>query len=183
MSSSSSIGPTIETARLILRPPSGEDFEPFAAFMANPDTANFIGGVMARSVAWRTLSTFAGGWMINGYSMFSWIEKDTGRWIGRGGPWQPAEWPGPEVGWGVIAEAQGKGYAQEAARAAIDWAFDHLGWTDVIHCIDPKNAPSIGVAKALGSSVTRSGVVAPAPMVATWDIYGQTREQWRARAR
>jgi RimJ/RimL family protein N-acetyltransferase len=174
-------GPTLETQRLILRPPTAEDFEPFALFMANPATAHFIGGAMVRSVAWRSLCAIAGGWVLQGFSMFSWIEKDSGRWIGRGGPWFPAEWPGPEVGWGVIAEAQGKGYAQEAAAAAIDWAFDALGWTEVIHCIDAANAPSIGVATALGSTVQRRAVAAPAPLVATWDVYGQSRASWRTR--
>jgi RimJ/RimL family protein N-acetyltransferase len=98
-------------------------------------------------------------------------------------PWVPEGWPGTEVGWGLIADAQGQGYATEAATAAIDWAFDQRGWTEVVHCIDPHNAPSIAVATRLGSSLLRRGVVAPAPIVATWDIYGQTREQWRERRR
>ncbi len=142
-----------------------------------------VGGVMTRPVAWRAWATIAGAWTINGFSMFSVIEKASGRWIGRIGPWRPEGWPGEEVGWGVAAEAQGKGYAKEAAAAAIDWAFDHLGWTSVIHCIEPSNAPSIATARALGSTLQRASVDAPAPLVATWDIYGQSREHWRARAR
>ena len=113
--------------------------------------------------------------------MFSIIEKASGRWIGRGGPWAPEGWPGTEVGWGIVADAQRHGYATEAATAAIDWAFDHLGWTEVIHCIDAANAASIAVAKRLGSSLLQVGVAATAPIVGTWDVYGQTREQWRAR--
>ncbi len=175
------IGPTLETVRLILRPPCADDFEPFAAFMEQDDS-RFVGGPQPRSAAWRTLSTFTGGWILRGYSMFSWIEKESGRWVGRGGPWCPEGWPGTEVGWSTAKAAQGKGYAKEAATAAIDWAFDHLGWTEVIHCIDPANAASIATAKSLGSTLMRSGVEAPAPIVATWDIYGQSREQWRARA-
>ena len=34
--------------------------------------------------------------------MFSVIEKDSGRWIGRIGPWQPEGWPGTEVGWSLV---------------------------------------------------------------------------------
>ena len=44
------------------------------------------------------------------------------------GPWSPEGWPGTEVGWSFLREAGGKGYATEAATAAIDWAFDALGW-------------------------------------------------------
>jgi RimJ/RimL family protein N-acetyltransferase len=139
---------------------------------------------MVRSTAWRTLALIAGGWMLKGYSMFSWIEKSSGEWVGRGGPWQPDGWPGTEVGWGTAKAAQGKGYAKEAATAMIDWAFDNLGWTDVIHCIDPENAASIATAKSLGSSLVRTGVVAPPPILnVTWDLYGQSREQWKARKR
>jgi RimJ/RimL family protein N-acetyltransferase len=123
----------------------------------------------------------AGSWALYGYSMFSYIEKETGRWVGRGGPWMPEGWPGTEVGWGVAPDRQRRGYAKEAATACIDWAFDELGWTEVIHCIDPSNTPSIAVAKSLGSTLLKPGFAAPAPLNMTWDLYGQTREQWRAR--
>jgi RimJ/RimL family protein N-acetyltransferase len=177
------LGPTLETARLVLRPPHADDLDAYAAFMADANTARFLGGAAPRSAAWRQLATLVGSWTLNGFSMFSFIEKATGRWVGRGGPWMPDGWPGTEVGWGVIAEAQGKGYATEAATAAIDWAFAELGWTEVIHCIDPENLASIAVARKLGSERLRTGVAAPAPLEATWDLYGQTREQWQARRR
>ncbi len=176
-----SIGPTLETDRLVLRPPSAADFEPYCAFMAHPST-KFIGGPQERSVAWRGLASLIGAWTLNGFSMFSFIEKGSGVWVGRGGPWRPEGWPGDEVGWGLTPEARGKGYAQEAAAACIDWAFETLGWRDVIHCIDAQNEPSIRVAEALGSKLQRAGVTAPAPFAdIRWDLYGQTRAEWRAR--
>jgi RimJ/RimL family protein N-acetyltransferase len=175
------IGPTLETRRLILRPPTREDFDAFAAFMADPVAAKFLGGVQSRPVAWRAWSAIAGSWLLYGHSMFSYIEKESGRWIGRGGPWMPEGWPGTEVGWGVASDKQRQGYAKEAATATIDWAFDALGWTEVVHCIEPENAASVAVAKSLGSKLLKTGFAAPAPLTATWHIYGQTREEWRAR--
>jgi RimJ/RimL family protein N-acetyltransferase len=175
------LGPTLETARLILRPPAPEDFEPYCALMAH-DAARFIGGPQARSMAWRGLATSIGAWTLNGHSMFSYIEKASGRWVGRGGPWTPEGWPGREVGWAVIPEAQRQGYAHEASAAAMDWAFEALDWQEVIHTIDPANAASIAVARSLGSELQRTGVPAPPPFAVTWDIYGQTREAWRARS-
>ena len=145
------LGPTLETERLILRPPAAEDLDGWAAFMADEEAARFIGGALPRPTAWRTLATMAGSWALQGFGMFSVIEKSSGRWVGRLGPWQPEGWPGTEVGWGLAREAWGKGYATEGATAAIDWAFDALGWDDVIHCIDADNAGSIGVAERLGS--------------------------------
>ena len=172
----------IETDRLILRPTAPEDFEPWAAFMAD-DASKFVGGPQARSTAWRGFLSMAGAWAIQGYAMFSVIEKSSGRWVGRLGPWVPEGWPGTEVGWGLVREAWGKGYATEGSTAAIDWAFDRLGWTNVIHCIASDNAPSQAVARRLGSSLLRSTYL-PAPFeTMAVDVWGQTREQWRGRSR
>ena len=176
------VGPTLETARLILRPTRAEDFDGWAMLMAD-EASKFIGGPQPRSTAWRGFVSVAGAWSMHGYSMFSVIEKASGRWIGRVGPWVPEGWPGTEVGWGLNKDAYGRGYATEAAIASIDWAFDTLGWTDVIHCIDPENTASQRVAERLGSANRGPGRL-PAPFEAyPVDIWGQTRDQWRARAR
>jgi RimJ/RimL family protein N-acetyltransferase len=113
--------------------------------------------------------------------MFSVIEKSTGQWVGRLGPWNPEGWPEPEVGWGISRAHWGKGYASEGAAAAMDYAFDVLGWAQVIHCIDPQNAGSIGVARKLGSRLLRR-VVMPAPFEhVPMEAWGQSREEWRSR--
>ena len=173
--------PTLETDRLILRQPQAEDFEAWAAFAADEETMRHIGGAQARSVAWRGICSVTGAWQIRGFSMFSVIEKATGRWIGRMGPWQPEDWPGTEVGWGLSREVWGKGYATEGAAACMDWAFDTLGWTEAIHTIEPANAASQAVARRLGSSILRQSRM-PAPFEEMQvDVWGQTREQWLAR--
>ncbi|NPC84181.1 GNAT family N-acetyltransferase, partial [Pyxidicoccus fallax] len=78
-------------------------------------------------------------------------------------------------------DAWGKGYATEAATATIDWAFDHLGWTEVIHCIVPENTPSQAVARRLGSRLLGPGKMPPPHETLVIDIWGQSREEWRAR--
>jgi RimJ/RimL family protein N-acetyltransferase len=176
------LGPTLETARLTLRPTQPQDFDGWAALMAD-EASRFIGGPQTRSEAWRGFMSMAGAWAMTGHAMFSVIEKASGRWIGRVGPWVPEGWPGTEVGWGLVKAAYGQGYATEAAAAAIDWAFDTLGWTDVIHCIDPANDASQRVAERLGSTNRGPGRM-PAPFEAmAIDLWGQTRDEWRARAR
>src|ERR1700742_4412627 len=141
--------PILETERLILRAPAAEDLEPWVAFAADAETMRYLGGAQARSVAWRGLCTVLGSWTIRGFGMFSVIEKASGAWIGRLGPWQPEDWPGTEVGWGLAREAWGKGYALEGAIASIDWAFEALGWTEVIHSIESGNQASRRVAERL----------------------------------
>jgi RimJ/RimL family protein N-acetyltransferase len=182
------IGPTLETARLVLRPPIHADFDGFAEMAQEEETMRFIGGVAARDAAWRTMAMVAGSWSLLGYSMFSVIEKSSGQWIGRLGPWRPGgkegSWPGDEIGWALRASAQGKGYAAEGASAAMDWAFDVLGWDNVIHSIDPANTASIALAERLGSYRQRSGVPLAAPYEGVLvDIYGQTKAEWRSRKR
>ena len=114
--------------------------------------------------------------------MFSVIERATGRWVGRIGPWQPEGWPGTEIGWGLAREAWGKGYATEAATAAADWAVDTLGWLDIIHVIAPENTASIAVATKLGSTNRGAGRLPQPYQDARIDVWGQTAAQWRQRA-
>lgn len=181
MKTVSPLGPTLVTSRLIMRPPDAEDFERWADFAADPVSAKFLGGVQPRATAWRGFATMAGSWVVRGYGMFSLLERSTGRWVGRIGPWQPEGWPGTEVGWGLHRDATGRGYAVEAATAAIDWAFDALGWTEVVHCIDPANLPSAKVAERLGSRKLRESRLPPPLEQYAVDVWGQSREEWRAR--
>ena len=172
--------PTLETDRLILRAPSADDVEPWMEFLADPEAQRFLGGAQSRPLAWRQICSMAGAWTVRGFSMFSVVEKATGRWIGRLGPWQPEGWPGTEVGWGLIRDAWGKGYATEGAEAAIDWAFSALGWDEVIHNIDPLNENSLKVARRLGAGFLREATL-PAPLNLPVQVWGQTRGQWTAR--
>lgn len=171
----------LETERLTLRPIALEDFPRWAEMMGDPEAAKFLGGAQPAAVAWRGFMTMAGAWSLTGVSMFSLIERRTGLWLGRIGPWQPHGWPGTEVGWGLHPDAQGKGYGVEAATAALDYAFDVLGWTEVIHCIDPDNIPSQRLAQRVGSRNLGPTRLPPPFHELTMDRWGQSRENWRAR--
>jgi RimJ/RimL family protein N-acetyltransferase len=170
----------ITTARLILRPLQLHDFGAWAGLMADKDATPFIGGQQPRALAWRGFMSMAGAWHLTGVAMFSVLEKSSGRWVGRVGPWQPDGWPGPEIGWAIIRECWGRGYATEAAAASIDWAFDTLGWEEVIHCIAPENALSQAVARKLGSRNRGVGRMPPPHDQAVIEIWGQSRADWLA---
>ncbi|HEU4617373.1 MAG TPA: GNAT family N-acetyltransferase [Gammaproteobacteria bacterium] len=168
---------------MILRPLRLEDFDAYAAFAADPEASRHTGGPQLRPVAWRGFMMIAGAWSLCGYSMFSVILKETGEWIGRVGPWMPEGWPGPEVGWGIVRRLWKRGYATEAATAAIDWAFSELGWSEVVHAIFPENDASAAVARKLGSRNRGQGRLPPPYESSIVDIWGQTREEWEARER
>jgi RimJ/RimL family protein N-acetyltransferase len=171
----------IETPRLTLRVPHKDDLDPWAAMMADEVVARFIGGVTPRAVTWRGLMTMIGAWHACGFAMFSVIEKTSGRWVGRLGPWMPDGWPGPEIGWAVVRECWGRGYATEGAAAATTWVFDRLGWDRVIHSIHPENLASQGVARRLGSRNLGPGTLPPPFETTPTEIWGQTRDEWRTR--
>ncbi|WP_425481443.1 GNAT family N-acetyltransferase [Luteimonas suaedae] len=171
----------LETERLLLRLPRIEDFEGYAELMGDEVAARYIGGHLPRPAAWRKFLQMPGAWALQGFAMFSIVDRASGEWLGQAGPWRPEGWPGNEVGWSLRRSAWSRGYAHEAAVATIDWAFDRLGWQEVIHCIDPDNVPSQKLAERLGSRKLRVGGL-PAPFEdVPVDVWGQTREQWRAR--
>jgi len=174
------VGPAFTTARLTLTPPIASDFEDFAALQADARVMRMLGGAQPRAVAWRTFTQTAGSWAIHGFGFFMVREREGGRFVGRIGCHRPEGWPGPEVGWGLAYDAQGKGYATEAAAACMDFAVGQLGWTEVIHCIETANTPSAAVAQRLGSRILRVALL-PEPISKPVDCWGQTAEEWRRR--
>ena len=173
-------GPVIETKRLILRRWRADDIAPNTVMLSDPGTARFITPdrrpVTEELIGWRNAAVIAGHWALHGFGMFVVEEKSSGTYAGRVGPWCPPGWPGFEVGWGIAKEFRGQGYAVEAARAAIDWTFTNLDIDRIIHCINPENLASQGVARRLGATIdgqaTMSGDVV--------DLWVTKREQWTA---
>jgi len=171
----------LETERLILRQPDLSDFEPLCELMADETVTRFIGGVQAPPVVWRTLCGIVGHWALRDYGFFSVIEKGSGQWLGRVGPWFPHGWPQPEVGWSLNRASWGKGYATEAGAACMDYVFDVLGWADTVHLIHADNIASQRVAEKLGSRNLGRSMEVPGFAGMMVDIWGQDAADWRSR--
>lgn len=148
------LGPTLETERLILRPLDIEaDFEAVCETYSDAATMRYLGGnVMDRAQTWRSMAMMIGHHMVRGYSFLSVIEKSSGQWVGRVGPWCPEGWPTPEVGWTIHPAHTRKGFAKEAGRACLNYVRDDLGWESVCHVIVEGNLGSERTAEALGST-------------------------------
>src|SRR3954452_24828303 len=76
------LGPTLETERLILRPPQAEDLDGWAELMGDEEAARFIGGVQPRAGAWRGLAAMTGSWALHGFGMVLAVGETRGRWGG-----------------------------------------------------------------------------------------------------
>lgn len=142
----------LETERLSLRPFRGSDLDAYAAMSADPEVMRFIGAgaTLNRTDSWRSIAAMLGHWQILGYGMWALELKQTGELVGRAGFLDPPGWPGFELGWLLAKDHWGKGYAIEAARVALGYAFDELHRDRVISLIRHGNVRSVRVAEALG---------------------------------
>ncbi|WP_349369339.1 GNAT family N-acetyltransferase [Salinarimonas sp.] len=160
--------PRLETERLVLRAWRQADFEPFAAFYADEESARHVGGVHDRIAAWRRMAGYAGHWQLRGYGFWALEDKASRAYAGYCGLWFPEGWPEPEIGWGLLPAFRGRGYVTEAARRVRDYAYRDLGWTTLISSVDPDNHASARVAQRLGAR--RDG---------TFDLRGEVMDIWR----
>lgn len=142
--------PVLTTDRLILRKPGGRDTDTVLAFFQS-DRAEYVGGPYTLGRAWRHFASEVGHWDLLGFGMWAITLKGDDRILGLAGPWCPADWPEPEIGWLVFDGVEGKGIAFEAAQATLAHAFGTLGWTTAVSYIDHDNARSIALAKRLGA--------------------------------
>lgn len=148
-----SLVPELRTERLLLRGPKEGDFEVYARFYGG-ERSKTVGGPFTRELAWRHLSSLWGHWMLRGYGRWMLERIDNGQLVGNVGLWNPEGWPEPEVGWTIFDGSEGLGFAYEAARASLTYAFEELQWATVISAVAPGNTRSRNLASRLGASIT-----------------------------
>jgi RimJ/RimL family protein N-acetyltransferase len=162
----------LETERLRFRMFSVDDFATYEKWCADVNVMRYIGGkTLDRFLAWRHLSNLVGHWGLLGYGYYAVEEKATGNFIGRVGYTNHPGWPGFELGWTIAPEYQGRGYATEAARMLLRYAFEQLDQPHVISLIHPDNTPSRKVAEKLGERIEGETQVQDMPFL----IYGISR--------
>ena len=142
--------PVYETERLILRAPTQADFEPMALFFSDPVSA-FYGGPCEREDAWRKFAVYLGHWALRGFGPWALEEKSSGAFVGISGLWYPEGWVEPEITWALVPGQHGKGFATEAARAALQAAYQDYSWRTAVSVISVNNTASQAVAERLGA--------------------------------
>ena len=146
--------PVIETPRLRLRGHRIDDFADCAAMWADPNVTRHIGGKpLTEEEVWARVLRYVGHWSWMRFGYWAVEEKSSGGFVGDLGfadfkrEIEPSLQGLPELGWVLASHAHGKGYATEAARAAIAWGAEHFGPGDTVCLIHPDNLASLRVAE------------------------------------
>ena len=171
--------PIIETERLRLRAWRDDDFDAYAAMVADTEVTRFVGGAVARNDAWRGLTSMIGHWVLRGYGLWAVERKSDGALVGRVGVQYPEGWPSTELAWTLGRLFWGQGYATEAAEASLDWGFRTLPLPKLISLIDPENHASQKVAQRLGQAKGgKATLVLGGKSYDDLDVWEITRERW-----
>lgn len=121
--------PPLTTARLVMRGFTDADLEPFAAMNADPRVMEFFPAPLTRAQSDELAARIVGAWSA-GFGLWALEEASTGAFLGFTGfaaPTFDASFtPAIEVGWRLGAHAWGRGYATEAATAALEWGASRL---------------------------------------------------------
>jgi len=119
----------IETERLILRPFREEDLDDEFCVVGDAETMSFYPRPYSREDVAKIIAKNIRTFEEEGYGLFSVIESETGDYIGDCGiTLQIIDGEEKlEVGYRIRKESWGHGFAPEAARAMIQYGFQHLG--------------------------------------------------------
>jgi RimJ/RimL family protein N-acetyltransferase len=146
--------PELITPRLRLRAWRDQDFPAFATLNGDPRVMEHFPKVLDRAesdaVAARIREHFDrhgfGLWAVEASSVTDFVG-----FVGLSVPTFQAHFtPCVEIGWRLAHEHWGRGYASEAARAALDFAFGELALDQVVSFTVPANVRSRRVMERLG---------------------------------
>lgn len=143
--------PTMETERLILRIPRLSDWSVLESIFTT-DQGKFIGGPFSPQDAWLDFNQLIASWLLRGYGALTIQRKSDDAILGLVLLTQEFGDPETELGWLLTAEAEGHGYATEAARALHETGVRLFGANGFVSYIDAANTRSINLATRLGAT-------------------------------
>lgn len=146
--------PVIRTGRLVLRRWLQRDRGPFAVMNADPEVMAYFPAPLSREDSDVFVERIEAGFDQHGFGLWALELRATGVFIGFTGlavpGFEAAFTPAVEIGWRLQRPAWGKGYATEAARAALQVAFDEIGLPEVVSFTSTGNERSQAVMHRLG---------------------------------
>ena len=148
----------LETERLRLRRISLDDAGFMLEIWNDPAFVRNVGDRGVRTVEQAQQALKSGALKLyadHGYGPYAMVLKSDGSSIGICGLFRRENLDDPDIGFSVLPDFCGKGYAGEAAFAVIAHARDDLGIRELTAIVSPGNAPSIGLIEKLGLSFIR----------------------------
>lgn len=147
-------GIMLETGRLRMVGWREEHREPFARMNADPRVMEFFPKLMTREESDAMVERIQGVFEERGFGLWVLELKETGEFLGFTGLGVPRfeAWftPCVEMGWRLVPEAWGKGYASEAARRAMAFGFEEAGVEKIFSFTATVNVRSERVMQRLG---------------------------------
>lgn len=141
-----------ETARLLLRELTAADAPFLHALLTDPAFLEHIGdrGVHTLNDAARVIpQRYRAGYARDGFGMWLIERKLDATAIGLAGLVRREGLDHVDLGYALLPQARGQGYAREAAGAVVAWATRH-GIAPLLAIVSPANLPSIAVLERLG---------------------------------
>lgn len=148
--------PVLETERLRLRGHTITDFESCSALWSNKDVVRYIGPPATSEECWTRLLRYRGHWALMNYGCWLVEDKHSNEFVGEVGYMKfhrdiaPALINTPEMGWVLMPQMHGQGYASEAVTAAQNWGDAYFGSINSLCIIHPENLPSLRLAQNAG---------------------------------
>jgi RimJ/RimL family protein N-acetyltransferase len=159
-------GPVLETNRLHLRPCRSEDLERIHVLWTNDRVLHFLFDerVMSRDEARTFVDASCANFARYGYGLWLVFARGTDQLLGFAG-FLRGEEADPWLIYGVHPEHWGAGYATEAARAVVVYAFDNLALEKIIADVDEPNVASVRVLEKLGLKRVNRAMVNGRPLL------------------
>jgi ribosomal-protein-alanine N-acetyltransferase len=151
--------PRLHTDRLLLREWRDADRKPFAALNADPEVMEHFPAPLTREESDAFVDRMIARWTADGFGLWAVERASDGAFLGLTGLAVPAWAPEPsvEVGWRFARSAWGRGYATEAAGAAVRFGFEVLGLAEIVSYTTPGNVRSRRVMERLGMTRDPAG--------------------------
>lgn len=150
--------PTVATERLTLRAFTPADRAAYAALRADPEVVRYLPGgealvPFAQEIADSRIAAFRDGWS-EGYGVWAVEETATGTFVGQAGLASMERSAEVEVLYALTRPFWGRGYAREAAAAALRFGFEAVGLPRIVAFVVPENVASTRVLAAVGLKPT-----------------------------
>ena len=148
----------LETERLLLRRFTEDDVDAVYAMRSDADLMRFIREPQTnRSEAENWVDLVSSRWETQRIGFCAVIEKSSRKFVGWCGLWRLRETDEIEVGYALMKEFRGRGYASEASEAFLIYAFETLNLKEVVAVARPENRASWRVMERLGMTYDYTG--------------------------